>query len=109
MYSQELAAGDLEDHFDHPFSVADDLAAAMITVFVFADDVRNTCVFAFFFGFAHLGNLWDREDTCWKNRGELGLVVQAKGVAHGQTALLHAGAGQGWRADDVASDVDAGD
>ena len=82
---------------------------AVIAVSVLADDVRNICVFAFFFGFAHLGNLRDREDAGRKNRGELGLVVQAKGVAHGEATLLHAGAGQGGRADDVAGDVDAGD
>jgi hypothetical protein len=93
VHAQELAARDFEDHFDHPLGVADDLAAAVIAVFVLADDIRNIRVFAFFFGFAHLGNLRDREDAGGKNRGELGLVVQAKGVAHGQAALLHACAG----------------
>src|SRR5262245_45226658 len=109
VHAEELAAGDLEDHFDHPLGVADNLATAMVAVFVLADDVRNICVFAFFFGFAHLGNLRDRKDAGRKNRGKLGLVVQAKSVAHGEATLLHAGAGQGGRSDYVAGDIDAGD
>ena len=109
VHAQKLAAGGLEDHFDHPLGVADDLATAVIAVFVLADDIRNICVFAFFFGFAHLGNLRNRENAGGKNRGELGFVTQAKGVAHGEATLLHAGAGQGRRADDIASDVDTGD
>jgi hypothetical protein len=40
---------------------------------------------------------------------ELGFVVDAKGVAHGEAALLHAGAGQCGSAGDVAGDIDAGD
>jgi Stage II sporulation protein E (SpoIIE) len=69
VHAEELAARGRENHFDHPVGVADDLAAAVIAVFVFADDVRNICVFAFFFSFAHLGNLRDREDAGRKNRG----------------------------------------
>src|ERR1041384_2897891 len=80
MYSQEFAAGSLEDHFDHTFGVADDLAARVIAVFVLTDDVRKIFVFAFFFGFADLRDLWNRIDAGWKNRRELGFVVQAEGV-----------------------------
>src|SRR5262244_796228 len=109
VHAEALAAGALEDHFDHPLGVAYDLATAIVAVFVLADDVRSICVFAFFFGFAHLRNLRDRVNAGRKNRGKLGLIVQAKGVAHGEAALLHAGAGQGGRTDDVAGHVDAGD
>src|SRR5215813_6814 len=38
VHAQALAAGDLEDHFDHPLGVTDDLATAMVAVFVLADD-----------------------------------------------------------------------
>src|SRR5262245_28530758 len=109
VHAEELAAGDLEDHFNHSLGIADDLAAAVIAVFVLADDIRNICIFAFFFGFAHLGNLRNRENAGRKNRGKLGLIVQAKGVAYGEAALLHAGVGQGGRADDIAGHVDARD
>src|SRR5262245_15506501 len=109
VHAQELAAGDLEDHFDHPLGVADDLSTAVIAVFVLADDIRNICVFAFFFGFTHLRNLRNRENAGRKNRGKLGLIVQAKGVAYGEAALLHAGVGQGGGADGVDGHVDARD
>ena len=36
VHAEELTAGDLKDHFDHSLGVADDLAAAVIAVFVLA-------------------------------------------------------------------------
>ena len=109
MDAEESHVVGVEEEFEEALLVADDEAAAVLSVEGAADDIGDFFLAEGFLAFAGAGALGDGVDAEREDAGEVGFVFEVEGVAHGDAALLHGGGGEGREADDIAGGVDVGE
>ncbi len=105
--AQDGVAFLVDEEFEHADFIAQELAAGDFFVASYAAFVGDFRGGEAFFGPADHGDFGDGVDAVGEEFIE-GFAGLTEGVAGGDAALFHAGAGEGGEADDIADGVDAG-
>ena len=98
----------LEQEFQKPSAVADDLAPSIVRVAGLSDHVGSPLLLERFFRFSRHGTFRNREYAVGQNMGDAGFVFQIKRMNHRHSGLLHRCGGQRRKTDDITDSVDVG-
>ncbi len=104
--AKKFSVGARKNELEHACGVAGDVAPRVIFVKSAADNVIEFLFLAGFFGFSGGGDFRNGVNAHGKQRGDALFVLQVKGVADGDAALLHGSGSERGETDHVARGVD---